>query len=887
MEKFPVKTSCASAARAAAVAAVALACAAGSAAGEAFFDIPPEGLGDLSGLPPSGAGAAQTPEKAPEKAAEEPPAEPAPPPAEESDEPAPGEIRSVKQKISAASFFGGDKSMVSVSGDGRSASLSGGEAAGRWARMFHSREGYLKPGAEYRISFKYRASEIPPGGVLMFCARDMDPKREGPLDLASLSETEVSEEFSTGVLRFRIPPGSRRVSFQAHAYGPLKAEISDIVVERGDFDDYYPASARAAPDSAPAFAGAPAGASEFGVDAPAPSGDVFTLFAPDPGDPDGARFVSDLNRAIEKCREMGIGKLSIAGGVWRVTEEKPITLEGMSDFTLDGGGATLVFLRKTSSSMRISGCERVKVENLNFDWDWERDPLGSYVRVAGVRESPREESVDFEFVDYSSYPLEEPRVASLSPVDPISRDSAPGKSFYWEAYDSSAAVGKKWVSPSVLRVYPPAGQAAGFKKGQMYRMLHYHRHMNCVEMASNRHLTLRNVNVFSSPGSAFTVGGAQSFWQFENVNVRIPSDGVKRAVTCTSDGLNVSRSKGFFKMSGCDFSFTGGDCANIHDITDFATALGRGSLLSGRRWTFAAGDPVELLRADYSPTGFVSKVKAIRPHGEPGARQWEIETDSPIPTQFFGGFVLLNRAYGTKNVIVRDCTFRQNGGAGLLILAGDVTVDGCRFFRNADAAVRIEAVRSPGSRCEGYGVSNAVVRNCEFDSPNLSGAESSGKPRDVFVGACLGPGPHSEPSSYPAIRDVLFEGNDFRGSSGLAAFAASSKNIAFAGNTFSEPSPRGRGNHMLGAVYAVDSEGVRMTGNIYVKSPLVKNPGLFADKPTVTGVVFAGNAVVGERGAGRAAPAGQAAPAAEAPPGADGGGDAILTRDVEVPDLSF
>lgn len=66
----------------------------------------------------------------------------------------------------------------------------------------------------------------------------------------------------------------------------------------------------------------------------------------------------------------------------------------MEDFEIDGMGATLVFRRpsdfsilpqyavvENDSNFLVKNCKRVKISNINSDWDWEADPLGTFVRI--------------------------------------------------------------------------------------------------------------------------------------------------------------------------------------------------------------------------------------------------------------------------------------------------------------------------------------------------------------------------------------------------------------------------------------------------------------------------------------------------------------------------
>ncbi|MDA6840487.1 hypothetical protein OSL57_27600, partial [Escherichia coli] len=71
--------------------------------------------------------------------------------------------------------------------------------------------------------------------------------------------------------------------------------------------------------------------------------------------------------------------------------------------------------------------------------------------------------------------------------------------------------------------------------------------------------------------------GGQQYWQLINVNIVPRARFPKNVITTTADHLHFARSKGYFKMLGCEFSLGSDDCINIHDITSFGVKIGRKS----------------------------------------------------------------------------------------------------------------------------------------------------------------------------------------------------------------------------------------------------------------------------------------------------------------------
>ena len=99
-----------------------------------------------------------------------------------------------------------------------------------------------------------------------------------------------------------------------------------------------------------------------------------------------------INAALAEAKRVGALRVELAPGTYRCFDGKGILIDGFSDFTFDGMGATLVFRRDHAplehqadqldgeGNVEIQNCLRTVVENFNMDWDWENDPLAVWCR---------------------------------------------------------------------------------------------------------------------------------------------------------------------------------------------------------------------------------------------------------------------------------------------------------------------------------------------------------------------------------------------------------------------------------------------------------------------------------------------------------------------------
>ena len=400
----------------------------------------------------------------------------------------------------------------------------------------------------------------------------------------------------------------------------------------------------------------------------------------------------------------------------------------------------------------------------------------------------------------------------------------------------------QWIASNILRIKTKNP----FEAGELYRLQHSYYEYGCVSMLSNTHLTLRNFNIYSCSGHAFTVSGTQKYWHFDNVNIVRPPNSERRAITTTADHLHIAQSQGYMKMENCEFSLGADDCINMHDCSIIMDRESDETLLSvntRNSYLYNEGEEIELRQDDFSPAGFTGKV-IEKTLVDKERKIYRVRLDKPIPEMKGVYFVLFSKKYDTRNMIVRNCYFHDNRARGVLILARDVTVENCRFFHNEMGAIKIETGFTGNSWCEGYGVENVVVRNCTFDTCNPSGSMTNGYERDIYMGVYLFTDPSYRKTDYPILRDIMFENNTFKDTFGVVAVVTSVRNLIFRNNTFSNPTPRKNPLKYRGCFYVGWSRDVSIVNNKFVLSENISDLGVYIEKGTVKRLKIQGNSFV-------------------------------------------
>ena len=713
-----------------------------------------------------------------------------------------------------------------------------------WGSLFSLMGGLLEDDTAYVLEFDYILECEPSAeNYIIVVVRDMNFKKN---DFASSSLPTKPGKFMKGRVNFKTLKGAGGYAVMFHMHGKLKGEIKNLTLRQADdTTSFRPFSANAEAFDESKLKKIPTGAKEFSVDLPTPKNGLVVSAADFGLNENVDNAAAIINKALEHCRKTGASKLVIPRGTYKSFDGTQIIVQDFEDFTIDGQGSTIIInknLRKSGpSTLSIARCKRTLLENLNFDWDWNSNPLASVVEVVGGNDK----YFDIKFLEYEDFPQKDVRIGIFSAYDPKTKSVGieNGKTLAFNMFvGRGKPVETQWIASNILRIKTKNP----FEAGELYRLQHSYYEYGCVSMLSNTHLTLRNFNIYSCSGHAFTVSGTQKYWHFDNVNIVRPPNSERRAITTTADHLHIAQSQGYMKMENCEFSLGADDCINMHDCSIIMARESDETLLSvntRNSYLYNEGEEIELRQDDFSPAGFTGKV-IEKTLVDKERKIYRVRLDKPIPEMKGVYFVLFSKKYDTRNMIVRNCYFHDNRARGVLILARDVTVENCRFFHNEMGAIKIETGFTGNSWCEGYGVENVVVRNCTFDTCNPSGSMTNGYERDIYMGVYLFTDPSYMKTDYPILRDIMFENNTFKDTFGVVAVVTSVRNLIFRNNTFSNPTPRKNPLKYRGCFYVGWSRDVSIVNNKFVLSENISDLGVYIEKGTVKRLKIQGNSFV-------------------------------------------
>jgi len=428
---------------------------------------------------------------------------------------------------------------------------------------------------------------------------------------------------------------------------------------------------------------------------------------------------------------------------------------------------------------------------------------------------------EVEFLDYDRHPSY-PRLFSLqtmAEMDENRREFADsGACKYYGSEEGLISTKFEWLAPNRIRLWPgvatdentpmcawrrthysltnPSQNRAYvkvLKEGRLYRLGHYYVGKNCFDMVSNRHLTFEDINIYSCRGDAFHVEGKQEYWQYIRVKVRPPEDVSKagggpklRPMTTTLDVMHIGRSCGHLKLIGFECTLNQDDHANFHDrFSAVRKTEPRSAEITQERgnayFQAEVGSPLEFRNSDLSPAGFTAVVTRV-------VDDRHLEFDRDLPDRFAESEAFVfDRAYGTDNVLVKDCVYESCWGR-FLLLSHNATVENCVWRHGIASGVLVQQGFKYGRWAEGFGSGNVVIRNCTFDALQRFNrpARPGGPVCDLFVGVNLdtsGMKTSRLGEVWPQLIDgVLIENNTFIDPRGAVLHVANGTNIVFRGN---------------------------------------------------------------------------------------------------------
>ena len=448
----------------------------------------------------------------------------------------------------------------------------------------------------------------------------------------------------------------------------------------------------------------------------------------------------------------------------------------------------------------------MKVQNLTFEWDWDKIPLGATARAVDVK--GEKNTLDFIF-DNPDFARED-MLYAVSQCDPETGTYG-AKGTYIESYDGQNPEVIKSVtkiSDDTIRVVHNGAWAHFGGNSYILRSTAYGGSLIDIYEAC-RDITLDSLNLYGGTGMGVIVGEKTSHFRLNNIF--IGPDPEKADIHCTSldaDAVHISDSDGCFLIENCDFSRQGDDDININ------SGIGLIRSVSGRTIVFEAdgsmnvdeGDTVVFRDKNFNLTDITATVEKCGT-SEDGYR--EVTFSEDLPKSIVKGYFLFNKYNTGSNYVIRNNYFHEHRARSLLLQTSDGLVENNVFYKTTHNAIKI-VMDINGVWHEGTGADNITVRNNKFVECSVIGTEvievgtkllEKSNHSYAFTNICIENNEFSDicgnlmvvnnVNNFVFRNNTVTLGNAFRNDvgKGRSYFLADCVNVFISGNTFTDASP--------------------------------------------------------------------------------------------------
>jgi hypothetical protein len=490
----------------------------------------------------------------------------------------------------------------------------------------------------------------------------------------------------------------------------------------------------------------------------------------------GADATPAVLSAVEQCKGAGAKRIVFPSGTYdfwpdRAAEEyvyasnndaglKRIAflLAGLENVEIDGQGSSFIFHGNIDPFV-VERSRNITLKNFSIDW---KRPFHNEALITAVRE----DGIDLEISEQFPYRVDKGLlfflgengescgrrnrdacpVGDLLEFDTLKRETAyMVRDYYYSPYIHASVIG-----PRRVRIVEPGFKATA---GNTLIFGMTNRDYPAFTLSDNSSIKLDSVTIHHAGGMGVI---AQRCRDIELNRVQVtPSAG--RMVSVPADATHFVSCSGRIAMTNCRFENQLDDATNIHGI--YAQVTRRVSpeeievkLVHPQQRgvsTVAQGDTVEFVHADSLLTFGQSRVTGVNRTNDEYA---SVKLGATLPAELKPGDVIAGAA-AYPDVLIRNCTIRNNRARGLLLGSRGKIVIEDNLFHTPGAAILLEG--DARYWFEQAGVRDLTIRRNTFDNCNYG---VWGKAA-IEVGAGIDPALRDK-SRYN--RNITVEDNVFR-----------------------------------------------------------------------------------------------------------------------------
>ena len=358
-----------------------------------------------------------------------------------------------------------------------------------------------------------------------------------------------------------------------------------------------------------------------------------------------------------------------------------VALEGLKNFTLDGGGADF-YMNGRMLPLSIIDCEGCSVENLHIDT---RVPQITQVEI--VENNPDSAVIVYRVAPYVNYKIVDRRLVvggenwEFTPTWGIAFD---GKTRHLVYRTSDIGVGAndvEEIEPYLLRA---RWRDARLLPGTVVAMRSYNRPTPGIFLSGSKNTLLKNTTVHYAEGMGLLAQISENI-TLDGFSVALRGENDTRYFTTQADATHFSGCKGVIRSVNGLYEGMMDDAINVHGT--YLRVIKRlgdnkvvGKYMHGQAYGFywgGAGDAVQFVRSDVMEIVGDNKIVSIAPYDKEqlaGCKEFEITFEKPVPADVDNGSYGIENLEWTPEVYFAGNTIRNNRARGTLFSTPKRTV---------------------------------------------------------------------------------------------------------------------------------------------------------------------------------------------------------------------
>ena len=608
------------------------------------------------------------------------------------------------------------------------------------------------------------------------------------------------------------------------------------------------------------------GSEEFEVERPEDNGIVVdvTDYGASPSNTP-LQNIEAFAKAIEAVKEKGAWKLNIPYGEYHLGGGglNAIELTDITNLKIDGNGATLIFSLPATqvtnpSYIYIKGTERLELNNITLDWDWDSYPLFAIAKVCGADVSAG--TVEFEvdnalstctlvddllYYGICGYDVTTGNKSDLvgyqvaGTVNGIERT---GEKTFQLAYNVASNAGKANIGDYAFVAFKTASST-----------------FNAFRMTDNKHMTFDNVEVNGAP---YQIWYSDASEYFQVINCRFqPKEGSGHRFV-SYGGIETHSVNGYFKLENsvldgiCDDNlhlsnhfFGGGAETGNPKIDDYTVMLDYlqywavgNDIYEGAKFV-CGSDQFELYNWESTIESFEWEMNVYTGNSQ---HRCKVKFKDPLPENYDDSFIFWNADKFTGNSIIRGNEFKNGMCHGLYIGLPNGTIENNTFDNFGYPPVIVNCVIRWSRWYIGTPINNVIIRNNVLTNNDTARRD----PSALFVGG----GYDEQPSNYYPVEgriatNVLVENNVVDNSTWGAFGMFSAKNVVVRNNQFlnANNSPTKDRFVGMGSAFIVNCDDIVFVDNKFENQEGAYENGLFVDETSTTNIFTENNTGLEER----------------------------------------